>query len=159
MSAEEQTQGRRTPEMIRLSVGIEHVDDIIADLDQALAATRVLIATRCADLQEGWPSDSDNGKPHGLATKPQCIDGGRDPAARVRKRPIEIGLVNNMPDGALQLTERQFVNCSMRRRAQRSACEAVRAAADSARRLGLAAASAVLVEIDSLWDTRSTASS
>jgi O-acetylhomoserine (thiol)-lyase len=27
-----------TPEMIRLSVGIEHVDDIIADLDQALAA-------------------------------------------------------------------------------------------------------------------------
>ena len=25
-----------TPEMIRLSVGIEHVDDIIADLDQAL---------------------------------------------------------------------------------------------------------------------------
>ena len=28
------------PEMIRLSVGIEHIDDIIADLDQALAATR-----------------------------------------------------------------------------------------------------------------------
>jgi len=27
-----------TPEMIRLSVGIEHIDDIIADLDQALAA-------------------------------------------------------------------------------------------------------------------------
>jgi O-acetylhomoserine (thiol)-lyase len=27
------------PEMIRLSVGIEHVDDIIADLDQALHAT------------------------------------------------------------------------------------------------------------------------
>jgi len=26
------------PEMIRLSVGIEHIDDIIADLDQALAA-------------------------------------------------------------------------------------------------------------------------
>jgi O-acetylhomoserine (thiol)-lyase len=25
-----------TPEMIRLSVGIEHIDDIIADLDQAL---------------------------------------------------------------------------------------------------------------------------
>ena len=25
--------------MIRLSVGIEHIDDIIADLDQALAAT------------------------------------------------------------------------------------------------------------------------
>jgi O-acetylhomoserine (thiol)-lyase len=26
------------PETIRVSVGIEHVDDIIADLDQALAA-------------------------------------------------------------------------------------------------------------------------
>jgi O-acetylhomoserine (thiol)-lyase len=25
-----------TPEMIRLSVGIEHVEDIITDLDQAL---------------------------------------------------------------------------------------------------------------------------
>jgi O-acetylhomoserine (thiol)-lyase len=25
-----------TPEMIRLSVGIEHIDDIVADLDQAL---------------------------------------------------------------------------------------------------------------------------
>jgi O-acetylhomoserine (thiol)-lyase len=25
------------PEMIRLSIGIEHIDDIIADLDQALS--------------------------------------------------------------------------------------------------------------------------
>ncbi len=29
-----------TPELIRLSVGIEHVDDIIADLDQALGVTK-----------------------------------------------------------------------------------------------------------------------
>jgi O-acetylhomoserine (thiol)-lyase len=36
-AAEQQTAGVR-PESIRLSVGIEHVDDIIADLDQALAA-------------------------------------------------------------------------------------------------------------------------
>jgi O-acetylhomoserine (thiol)-lyase len=28
------------PEMVRLSVGIEHIDDILADLDQALAAAR-----------------------------------------------------------------------------------------------------------------------
>ena len=28
------------PEMIRLSIGIEHIDDIIADLDQALAAAQ-----------------------------------------------------------------------------------------------------------------------
>jgi O-acetylhomoserine (thiol)-lyase len=38
MSAEEQRKAGVTPEMIRLSVGIEHIDDIIADLDQALSA-------------------------------------------------------------------------------------------------------------------------
>jgi O-acetylhomoserine (thiol)-lyase len=37
MSAEEQRKAGVSPEMIRLSIGIEHVDDIIADLDQALA--------------------------------------------------------------------------------------------------------------------------
>jgi len=40
MSAEEQNKAGVTPEMIRLSVGIEHVEDIIADLDQALDAAR-----------------------------------------------------------------------------------------------------------------------
>jgi O-acetylhomoserine (thiol)-lyase len=39
MSVEEQLKAGVRPEMIRLSVGIEHVDDIIADLDQALEAT------------------------------------------------------------------------------------------------------------------------
>ncbi len=38
MSAEEQRLAGIGPETIRLSVGIEHIDDIIADLDQALAA-------------------------------------------------------------------------------------------------------------------------
>jgi O-acetylhomoserine (thiol)-lyase len=38
MSAEEQLKAGVTPEMIRLSIGIEHADDIIADLDQALDA-------------------------------------------------------------------------------------------------------------------------
>ncbi len=38
MSSEEQRAAGVTPEMIRLSVGIEHIDDIVADLDQALAA-------------------------------------------------------------------------------------------------------------------------
>ena len=38
MSPEEQKKASVRPEMIRLSVGIEHVDDIIADLDQALHA-------------------------------------------------------------------------------------------------------------------------
>jgi O-acetylhomoserine (thiol)-lyase len=36
MSPAEQRKAGVTPEMIRMSVGIEHVDDIIADLDQAL---------------------------------------------------------------------------------------------------------------------------
>jgi O-acetylhomoserine (thiol)-lyase len=40
MSAEEQGKAGVRPEMIRLSVGIEHIDDIIADLDQALAAAQ-----------------------------------------------------------------------------------------------------------------------
>jgi O-acetylhomoserine (thiol)-lyase len=39
MSVEEQRHAGVMPEMIRLSVGIEHSDDIIADLDQALSAT------------------------------------------------------------------------------------------------------------------------
>jgi len=39
MSAEEQRKAGVRPEMIRLSVGIEHADDIIGDLDQALDAT------------------------------------------------------------------------------------------------------------------------
>src|SRR6202521_2837262 len=40
MAAEDQYRAGVRPEMIRLSVGIEHIDDIIEDLDQALEATR-----------------------------------------------------------------------------------------------------------------------
>jgi O-acetylhomoserine (thiol)-lyase len=40
MSAQEQEKAGVKPEMIRLSVGIEHIDDILADLDQALAAAK-----------------------------------------------------------------------------------------------------------------------
>jgi O-acetylhomoserine (thiol)-lyase len=39
MSPEEQLKAGVRPEMIRLSIGIEHIDDIIGDLDQALDAT------------------------------------------------------------------------------------------------------------------------
>jgi O-acetylhomoserine (thiol)-lyase len=38
MSVEEQARAGVTPETMRISVGIEHIDDIIADLDQALEA-------------------------------------------------------------------------------------------------------------------------
>lgn len=37
LTPEEQQKAGVTPEMLRLSVGIEHIDDILADLDQALA--------------------------------------------------------------------------------------------------------------------------
>jgi O-acetylhomoserine (thiol)-lyase len=37
MSEEQQADVRITPDLIRLSVGLEHIDDILADIDQALA--------------------------------------------------------------------------------------------------------------------------
>ncbi len=38
LNEEQQAAGGITPDLIRLSVGIEHIDDILADIDQALAA-------------------------------------------------------------------------------------------------------------------------
>ena len=38
LSADEQLRAGVRPEMVRLSIGIEHIDDILADVDQALAA-------------------------------------------------------------------------------------------------------------------------
>jgi O-acetylhomoserine (thiol)-lyase len=40
LSPEEQVASGVTPDFIRLSVGLETVDDIIADIDQALAASQ-----------------------------------------------------------------------------------------------------------------------
>jgi O-acetylhomoserine (thiol)-lyase len=40
MSPDEQRKAGVRPEMIRLSIGIEHIDDIIGDLDQALDAAK-----------------------------------------------------------------------------------------------------------------------
>ena len=40
MSPEQHRQAGVSPEMIRLSIGVEHVDDIIADLGQALDAIK-----------------------------------------------------------------------------------------------------------------------
>ena len=50
MTPEQQRQAGVTPEMIRLSVGVEHVDDILADLDGALAA-----ASRGSSLSQPSP--------------------------------------------------------------------------------------------------------
>ena len=41
LTEEEQETTGVTPDLIRLSVGIEHIDDILADLDQALRAATV----------------------------------------------------------------------------------------------------------------------
>jgi O-acetylhomoserine (thiol)-lyase len=40
MSAEDQRKAGVRPEMIRLSIGIEHADDIIEDIDRALGAAQ-----------------------------------------------------------------------------------------------------------------------
>jgi O-acetylhomoserine (thiol)-lyase len=37
MSEEEQRASGLQPELVRLSIGIEHIDDILGDLEQALA--------------------------------------------------------------------------------------------------------------------------
>jgi O-acetylhomoserine (thiol)-lyase len=39
MSEEQQRESGLTPELVRLSIGIEHIDDILADIDQALSQT------------------------------------------------------------------------------------------------------------------------
>lgn len=46
MSPAEQKQAGVTPETIRLSIGIEHVDDIIGDIDQALDAAAAVSRSR-----------------------------------------------------------------------------------------------------------------
>jgi O-acetylhomoserine (thiol)-lyase len=38
LTPEQQLEAGVTPGLVRLSVGLEHIDDIIADLEQAIAA-------------------------------------------------------------------------------------------------------------------------
>jgi O-acetylhomoserine (thiol)-lyase len=49
LSVEEQAASGVTPGYVRLSIGIEHIDDIIADLDQALAAAAPAQMARAAE--------------------------------------------------------------------------------------------------------------
>jgi homoserine O-succinyltransferase len=98
MSPEDQARAGVTPEMIRLSVGIEHIDDILEDLDQALDAR----GSRARDRIS--PSSVLEQPTRRLATAAD------DRAGRSfsPKPALTIALVNNMPDGALLATERQF---------------------------------------------------
>jgi O-acetylhomoserine (thiol)-lyase len=50
MTPDEQRKAGVLPEMIRLSVGIEHIDDIIADIDQALTAAQISPIALVAEL-------------------------------------------------------------------------------------------------------------
>jgi O-acetylhomoserine (thiol)-lyase len=50
MSAQEQRKAGVTPDTIRLSIGIEHIDDILFDLDQALGAAAAEIGLPAIDL-------------------------------------------------------------------------------------------------------------
>ena len=75
--------------MIRLSVGIEHIDDIIADLDQALDAAR---------RSRGRRWSRPNRRSHVTRARP---DAAAPIPLRRRRGGLEIGLVNNMPDAAL----------------------------------------------------------
>ena len=57
MTTEEQAAAGVTPDTIRLCVGIEHIDDIIEDLEQALAAARVAHRRPRFDRIEPGPFD------------------------------------------------------------------------------------------------------
>ena len=51
LDEEQQRAGGIAPELVRLSVGIEPIEDIVADLDQALRATRRMIPARFASAR------------------------------------------------------------------------------------------------------------
>ncbi|MGB7190177.1 MAG: aminotransferase class I/II-fold pyridoxal phosphate-dependent enzyme [Acidobacteriaceae bacterium] len=52
MSGEEQRKAGVVPEMIRLSIGVEHIDDILEDLSQALAATEKYSSVELKDKEQ-----------------------------------------------------------------------------------------------------------
>ncbi len=49
LTAEEQAQSNVTPGLVRLAVGIEHIDDILADLDKGFAAARAAAKAQAGD--------------------------------------------------------------------------------------------------------------
>lgn len=44
LNPEQQAAGGITPELVRLSVGLEHIDDIVGDIEQALAKAALVEA-------------------------------------------------------------------------------------------------------------------
>ena len=107
MTPDEQLRAGVRPETIRLSVGIEHVDDIIEDLDQALRAVRGARDARCGGVSRhaGRHRTRRTAVPPVANLRERRLRRG---SIRDRGKRIEIGLVNNMPDAAVAATERQF---------------------------------------------------
>jgi O-acetylhomoserine (thiol)-lyase len=93
MLPQDQARAGVRPEMIRLSVGIEHIDDILEDLDQALDARPA------APRIEPSP-------PAAWARRPASNGDAR--RRRTVRPQLTVALVNNMPDAALLATEEQF---------------------------------------------------
>src|ERR1700743_1281395 len=111
MSPEQQRLAGILPETIRLSIGIEHSDDIIEDIDQALAAgpsRRLEAAEYPAGHAMTVPFDKHLRvvSPALAPTQPREAD--RFKPGQAGDAVLTIGLINNMPDPALQATERQF---------------------------------------------------
>ena len=79
MSPEEQRKAGVRPETIRLSIGIEHIDDIIADLDQALAASQSSHRRNDRGGMTAWKVWS-NGNAGGAGTR--CVWTKLQPARR-----------------------------------------------------------------------------
>ena len=106
MSPEQQRAAGVLPETIRLSIGIEHIDDIIEDIDQALAKAS---ARPCARRPRNRPASAHE---RSCSTRPIASPALAPAASEPRaRRPGELDhrLVNNMPDSALKATERQFM--------------------------------------------------
>ena len=107
MSPQELEKAGVTVEMIRLSIGIEHVEDIIDDLDRARWGCDR------AFLQDPFHANSAR---RGLALrfKPRLeaaspfydapLRAARAATPRPQRQPIEIAFVNNMPDLAASAT-------------------------------------------------------
>ena len=63
MSAEEQRKAGVRPEMIRLSIGIEHIDDILADLDQALDAAQAHVPAKWSPVRRQEHAQTNESEP------------------------------------------------------------------------------------------------
>ena len=79
LSAQDQVASGVTPELVRISVGIEHIDDIIADLDQAIGAATGAATMATADRsrrpRQSW------------RLQRQCSSGEPDDTGRVDRVP------------------------------------------------------------------------